>query len=70
MNRGHVDNGTTPLLIACSKEHKTVVERLLAHDAIDVNRAETENGATPLSVACDKNYEAITEMLLAHGRSM
>ena len=57
----------TDLYKACEKGHVAVVERLLAHDAIDVNQGTTdEYGTTPLYMACQKNHEAVVERLLAH----
>ena len=44
-----------------------MVERLLAHDAIDVNQARTDNGATPLYTACQYGQEAVVERLLQNG---
>ena len=46
-----------------------VVERLLAHDAIDVNQARTDKyGITPLYIACQKNHEAVVWRLLENRR--
>ena len=42
-----------------------MVERLLAHDAIDVNQATTDDGTTPLYIACQNGHEAVVERLLA-----
>jgi len=67
VNRGRPDTGATPLYMACEMNHEAVVERLLAHDAIDVNQATTdEYGDTPLYIACQNNHEAVVERLLAH----
>merc|ERR1711988_1921581 len=56
--------GGTPLYIACHKNHEAVVERLLAHDAIDVNQAKTGK-VTPLNIAADKGCVRIVELLLS-----
>ena len=41
-----------------------MVERLLAHDAIDVNQART-NKVTPLNIAADEGCVRIVELLLS-----
>ena len=51
--------------MACQKNHEAVVERLLAHDAIDVNQATTDKyGATPLFIACQHGHTSVVRKLL------
>ena len=50
--------------MACQNGHEAVVERLLAHDAIDVNQAN-KNNQTPLNIAAYKGCVRIVELLLS-----
>ena len=54
-----MDNGATPLLIACENGHSLVVERLLQEKA-DPNTPK-ENGVTPLYIACENGHLPVVE---------
>lgn len=58
------DDGMTPLIWAAFKDHKDVVDLLLANNA-DVN-AKNRVGGSALLYAADKGYADVTESLLAH----
>ena len=65
---GHetTDIGSTPLIVACEKNHCEVVDLLLKHPKIDVNKTMSVNGSTPLTMACWKGHNKVVELLLAH----
>jgi hypothetical protein len=60
-----LDEGWTPLHVACMSANKAMVKLLLAHKA-DVN-ARTKNGCTPLSLAQERILKRIIELLRADG---
>ena len=39
-----MQNGYTPLFIACANDHKEVVKLLLAHPGVDINKTEEVRG--------------------------
>jgi hypothetical protein len=41
---GYVQNGETPLWMACHKGHMEVVKLLLAHPGVDINNANMVRG--------------------------
>jgi len=55
------------LLSAAEKGHKSVVERLIASDLVDIN-AKNQFRHTPLSLAAQNGHEGIVKMLLATGK--
>jgi ankyrin repeat protein len=57
--------GTTPLMIACSKNYKEIVRLLLSHKDINVN-LENSSGATALSLVSSWNKTSLLRMLLDH----
>ncbi|CAK4767366.1 unnamed protein product [Aphanomyces euteiches] len=57
--------GTTPLDVACRRNHPDVVGLLLTHDKISVNVTDDE-GFTPLMTSCAKGYDEVAKMLLRH----
>ncbi|XP_052869330.1 protein TANC2 [Anopheles cruzii] len=59
----------TPLLIAVKEGHWAIVERLLQHQAQDVELTET-NGKTPLMVAAEEGHVGIIELLLNRGAAL
>jgi hypothetical protein len=60
-----LDEGWTPLHVACESGNKKQVETLLASGA-EVN-VTTKNGWTPLSLAKEGEQKAIVELLRQHG---
>ena len=56
--------GLTPLMLAASAGHTTVVQHLLSCPGIAVN-AKTKQGATPLMFAVYQGHEKVVELLLA-----
>ncbi|XP_058055857.1 protein TANC2 [Anopheles bellator] len=59
----------TPLLIAVKEGHWAIVERLLQHQAQDVELTET-NGKTALMVAAEEGHVGIIELLLNRGAAL
>uniref|UniRef100_A0A7N6BJU1 Ankyrin 3a n=1 Tax=Anabas testudineus TaxID=64144 RepID=A0A7N6BJU1_ANATE len=62
-----VQNGFTPLHIACKKNRVKVMELLLKHGASI--QAVTESGLTPIHVAAFMGHENIVHALTHHGAS-
>ena len=64
-----MDDGATPLYIACQEGHWEVVRQLLEHTDIDTNTTmqngygEDGQGETPLGVARRKGHQSIIELL-------
>ena len=56
--------GLTPLMLAASAGHTTVVQHLLSCPGIAVN-AKTKQGATPLMFAASQGHVDVVELLLA-----
>jgi ankyrin repeat protein len=61
-----IDDGSTPLYIACQNGHLKIVETLLQYD-IDVNDSACYDGTTPLHVSCYKGHQQVVELLLEKG---
>lgn len=59
------EQGWTPLMIASSAGHLTIVKKLIAHKC-DVN-AQNDNGQTSLHYAASKNHFDIAKILLENG---
>jgi serine/threonine-protein phosphatase 6 regulatory ankyrin repeat subunit B len=59
-----MNDGTTPLYVACQNGHGRVVGALLTKKEININRAKN-GGVTPLLIACQEGYVGIINMLLA-----
>jgi ribosomal protein S24E len=59
-----LNNGATPLYIACHEDRLKVVNALLARKEIQINQAMND-GRTPLYTACEKDHVKIINMLLA-----
>jgi serine/threonine-protein phosphatase 6 regulatory ankyrin repeat subunit B len=57
------ESGETPLFIASSKAHVTIVQTLLTSDDIDVNKAD-ESGETALYIASHEGHVKIVQTLL------
>ena len=55
--------GETPLLIACKRSHRKIIERLLLARA-DANLSEYEYGDTPLHVLVRKNNLSLVELII------
>ena len=58
-----INDGATPLLIACQEGHSDIVAKLLAADA-SVDQAD-DDGFTPLWVACQERHDEVISKLLA-----
>ena len=56
-----MNNGITPLYIACARGNVDIVRLLLGRDDIDVNQAK-EDGTTPLSIAQAKKFTEIVAL--------
>lgn len=56
------------LLAACRAGHVSVVDFLLAQDAIEVNQRVLNQGITPLMLACQHGHMKIVQRLLMHPR--
>jgi hypothetical protein len=70
------ETGFTPLMLASSRGHKSIVEMLLADDSVDVN-ADIDSplpssilGKTALFFAADMGHESVVRLLLAHGKTV
>jgi len=63
---GTVNNGMTPLYIACHNGHVDVARMLLDKGA-EVDRAETRGGWTPLHAACGNGHVDVALLLLEKG---
>ena len=60
-----LDNGSTPLLVACHNDCIDCVRLLLDNNAA-VDQA-MENGATPAMVACQRGHGKCMQLLSSHG---
>ena len=56
-------SGSTPLMIACHKNHIDVVRLLVQHEGLDVNRAD-DFDVTAFSLACSRGNAALVDLLL------
>ena len=62
---GRLQDGATPLWIACENGHADAA-RLLLNQGVDINRAD-KYGATPLLAACSKGHVDAVRLLLDEG---
>ncbi|EOD05751.1 hypothetical protein EMIHUDRAFT_359788 [Emiliania huxleyi CCMP1516] len=62
-----MNDGTTPLYIACYKGHLEIA-RLLLEASADINQARSD-GCTPLFVACLKGHLEVAKLLSSYGAS-
>uniref|UniRef100_A0A1X7TEX4 Ion transport domain-containing protein n=1 Tax=Amphimedon queenslandica TaxID=400682 RepID=A0A1X7TEX4_AMPQE len=58
----------TPLVMACKRGRKEVVELLLKQDGVDVNATDERNN-TPLGIACIKGHTEIVKLLLKQDKN-
>jgi ankyrin repeat protein len=63
-----MDNGATPLFIACGKGHLEVVHALIQAGA-DLSQARYD-GATPLYTACQKGHLEVVHALIQAGADL
>ena len=61
-----VSTGYTPLMLACSRGHKSAAESLLAGRA-DINAKESDSLETPLTAACRQGHMDVAKMLMDEG---
>ena len=62
------ENGQTPLMMACSRNHLEVV-RLLCNNGADVNTQDND-GNTSLHLVISNNSQKITKVLLHYGAKL
>jgi ankyrin repeat protein len=55
-----MDDGASPLYIACHNGHLDIVEKLLDNVNTDVNKC-TDSGVSPLYIACQNGHLDIVE---------
>jgi serine/threonine-protein phosphatase 6 regulatory ankyrin repeat subunit B len=61
-----MDDGASPLYIACQKGHLDIVEKLLYNVNTDVNKC-IECGRSPLYIACQNGHVNIVKIILKKG---
>ena len=59
-----INNGCTPLYIACQNGHLDVVRELLGADGIQANQAN-QKSQTPINVAADNGHVDVVRLLLS-----
>nr|XP_034308583.1 ankyrin-3 isoform X2 [Crassostrea gigas] len=60
-----LENGASPLFIACIGGHNSTIQLLLNNGA-DINLC-VENGASPLYIACHNRHDSTVQLLLHNG---
>lgn len=65
INESHIENGTTPLIIAASNGHMDIVKLLVEHGT-NVNKSN-HKGVTPLLMAVKNHHNNIVIYLVEHG---
>ncbi|XP_065941837.1 serine/threonine-protein phosphatase 6 regulatory ankyrin repeat subunit B-like [Magallana gigas] len=63
-----MENGASPLYIACQEGHNNIVDLLVSNGA-DINLC-TKNGASPLLIACEEEHDDIVQNLLSKGANI
>jgi ankyrin repeat protein len=61
------DDGFTPLSLACSQGHYTIVKYLLEMGASPNTRVKNETNATPLHLAVQEDHYPVAKLLIGHG---
>ncbi|EOD36786.1 hypothetical protein EMIHUDRAFT_351844 [Emiliania huxleyi CCMP1516] len=62
-----MNDGTTPLFMACQNNHPEIA-RLLLEAGVAMDQAD-EDGATPLLVACQNGHLEVAKLLSSYGAS-
>ncbi|XP_065926160.1 uncharacterized protein [Magallana gigas] len=63
-----MENGASPLFIACQSGHDSTVQLLLTNGA-DINLC-MENGASPLFIACHNGQDRTVQLLVSNGANI
>lgn len=61
------DEGFTPLALACSQGHYTIVKYLLEMGASPNIRVKNETSKTPLHLAVEGDHLPVAKLLIGHG---
>lgn len=63
-----IENGASPLYIACQEGYDSIVQMLLTKGA-DINKC-TKNGTSPFTIACQEGHESIVQTLVDSGANI